>query len=428
MTRELVAVLAGREIGRIQRDKRGRLSFTYAEDWREAPEAHCLSLSMPIAAAEHPHTITENFLWGLLPDNEAILDRWARRFHVSARSPFALIAHVGEDCAGAVQFVRPERLETCLAPEPEPVEWLDEQGVAMRLRLLQADHSAWRAPRDTGQFSLAGAQPKTALLLEAGRWGIPSGPTPTTHILKPRTAAFDGHAENEHFCLALARRLGLPTARSAIVRFEDQSAIVIERYDRRRSETGVLRVHQEDVCQALGVPPTRKYQNEGGPGVTEIVELLRTHSSDREQDLMTFLDSVGFSWLSAGTDAHAKNFSLLIGSAGRVRLAPLYDLASALAYEDLPLQKLKLAMKIGPDYRLRDVGAREWRRFAEQVRIDPDDLLGRIGTLAARLPEEAHSLRDRLHSEGLGHEVIDRLADRLSARADDCAKALERTA
>ena len=428
MSTELVALLGAREMGRIQRDKRGRLVFRYAEDWREAPEAHQLSLSMPLAAAEHGHAVTDAFLWGLLPDNEAILGRWASRFHVSARNPFALVAHVGEDCAGAVQFVRPERLDALRSAEPEPVEWLDAHAVAARLRLLRADPSAWRAPRDTGQFSLAGAQPKTALLLEDERWGVPSGRTPTTHILKPPTGAFDGHAENEHFCLALARRLGLPTASSRILHFEDEIAIVIERYDRRRTDSGVLRVHQEDVCQALGVPPMRKYENEGGPGPPAIIELLRSHSSDREQDVATFLDALGFHWLVGGTDAHAKNYALLIASAGRVRLAPLYDLASALPYDDMQFQKLKLAMKIGPDFRLRDIGTREWRRLAGSVRVAPDALLQRISDLAARLPDEATSLREHLGAQGLEHDVIARLADRLAARAADCQKALDRPA
>jgi len=428
MTFELLALLNGREIGRVHRDKRGRLSFVYADDWREAHDAHPLSLSMPIAAAEHGHPVIEAFLWGLLPDNEAILDRWARRFQVSAKNPFALVSHVGEDCAGAVQFVRPERVEACLTAEAEPVEWLDEHAVAERLRLLRADPSAWRAPRDTGQFSLAGAQPKTALLLEDARWGVPSGRTPTTHILKPPTGAFDGHAENEHFCLVLARRLGLPTATSMIMHFEDQIAIVIERYDRQRTERGLVRIHQEDVCQALGVLPTRKYENEGGPGARTIVELLRTHSSERETDVSTFLDALAFNWLAAGTDAHAKNYALLIGSAGRVRLAPLYDLASSLPYDDMHVQKLQLAMKIGPDYRLRDIGEREWRRLAENVRVDSDGLLQRLTDLAARLPSEAETVRDRLRSEGLEHDVIARLCDRLSARAAQCSKSMERSA
>lgn len=420
MTTDLVVLLSGREVGRVQRDKRGRLSFTYDDLWRNTRGAYPLSVSMPLAAAEHGHSAIDPFLWGLLPDSQAILDRWAGKFHVSARNAFALVSEVGEDCAGAVQFVRPERVEACLDAEAQAVEWLDEHAVAQRLQLLRADHSAWRTPRDTGQFSLAGAQPKTALLLQEDRWGVPSGRMPTTHILKPPTSEFDGHVENEHFCLMLAQRLCLPTASSSVMHFEDETAIVIERYDRRWTEHGLVRVHQEDICQALSVPPTRKYENEGGPGVRDVVELLRTHSGERDEDIFTFVDALALSWLTAGTDAHAKNYSLLIGSAGRVRLTPLYDLASALPYDSMDFQKLKLAMRIGRDYRLRDIGAREWRRLASAVRLEPDTVLDRVTKIAERIPSEATAVRDEMISEGLEHAVIRRLADHMAARAEEC--------
>jgi serine/threonine-protein kinase HipA len=417
MASDLVVLLGGGEIGRVRRDPRGRLSLVYNEHWRNTRGAYPLSVSMPLAAAEHGHAIVEAFLWGLLPDNESVLDRWARKFQVSARSVFALLSHVGEDCAGAAQFVRPERVEACLGTEPEIVEWLDESGVAERLRMLRADHSASRAPRDKGQFSLAGAQPKTALLFEDGRWGVPSGRTPTTHILKPPTGEFDGHAENEHFCLTLAQRIGLPAASSNVARFEDQLAIVVERYDRRRTQNGWVRVHQEDICQAMGILPTRKYENEGGPGACAIVELLRTYSGRPEEDVLTFLDALIFNWLVAGTDAHAKNYSLLIGAGGRVRLAPLYDMASALPYDDLDMRKLKLAMRVGKKYQLSDIGVRDWRRLAEEIRLDPEMLVERANDLAGRLPHEAMALCDEMLSQGLQHNVIGRLADRIAARA-----------
>jgi serine/threonine-protein kinase HipA len=143
---------------------------------------------MPLASPEHKHELINSFLWGLLPDNEKILEDWSRKYHVSPRNAFGLISHVGEDCAGAIQFVRPERREEMARESAEAeVEWLSEDDIAERLRNLRRDHSAWRTPADTGQFSLAGAQPKTALLWDNGRWGIPSGRTPTTHIVKPPT-------------------------------------------------------------------------------------------------------------------------------------------------------------------------------------------------------------------------------------------------
>src|SRR5208283_4142696 len=286
MSKELIAILDGRETGRVVRDNRGRLSFTYKEAWRTAADAYPLSISMPLALAEHPNAKIDPFLWGLLPDNEIVLGNWARKFHVSPRNAFSLIACVGEDCAGAVQFVQPERLDAIMSAAP-PIEWLDEAEIARRLRALREDQSAWRAPRDTGQFSLAGAQPKTALLFDNKKWGVPSGRVPTTHILKPPSGEFDGHAENEHFSLELARALGLPVVDSRIMHFKDEIAIVVERYDRVRISGTLHRVHQEDICQALSIPPTRKYQNEGGPGIRDIVDLLRENSSMSKEDVTT---------------------------------------------------------------------------------------------------------------------------------------------
>lgn len=339
MISELVTLLDGKEIGRVHKDAHGRLTFVYDDEWRKAPDSYPLSLSMPLAAKQHGRSVVEAFLWGLLPDNEQVLARWASKFQVSARNVFALISHVGEDCAGAVQFVTPERLEAIRSGKEDKVEWLDESDMAKRLQTLREDHAAWRLPRDTGQFSLAGAQPKTALLWQNDRWGIPSGRIPTTHILKPPTGQFDGHAENEHICLMLARSLGLPTAQSRVMRFGKEIAIVIERYDRQPKGNDIIRVHQEDICQARGIMPTKKYQNEGGPNAFDIVELLRTYSTDREIDLDTFIGALGFNWLIAGTDAHAKNFSLLL-SGRRVRLAPLYDVASILPYDEFDLKKV----------------------------------------------------------------------------------------
>lgn len=424
MTRELVALLGGQVVGRVRRDARGRLRLVYDASWREARDAYPLSLSMPLAAEEYGPAAVEAFLWGLLPDSEIVLQRWGRRFQVSPRSAFALISHVGKDCAGAVQFVRPERVEAVQSGSEDKTEWLDERDVAERLRLLREDHAAWRLQRDTGQFSLAGAQPKTALLFDNGRWGIPSGRTPTTHILKPPTSHFGGHAENEHVCLALARAVGLPAAASRVMRFEDEIAIAVERYDRQRSGNEILRVHQEDACQALAVMPTRKYQNEGGPDVSDLVELLRSQSSARQEDVKSFVDAVGFNWLIAGTDAHAKNYSLLISGGPRVRLAPLYDLASILPYDDADLRKGKLAMKIGGEYRLRQVGLRQWQKLAREVRLDADELTDRLRAMARELPDEISDARKRAHKEGLDRAIMDRLATRLTERAKECQRLL----
>jgi serine/threonine-protein kinase HipA len=421
---ELVALLDQKEVGRVEKDAQGRLRFIYDETWREADDAYPLSLSMPLGSREHGRSAIEAFLWGLLPDNEHVLARWGAKFQVSPRNVFALISHVGEDCAGAVQFVAPERLDAIRGGKEDQVDWLDEGELARRLKALREDHAAWRMPRDTGQFSLAGAQPKTALLWQNDRWGVPSGRIPTTHILKPPTGQFEGHAENEHICLMLARNIGLPTAESRVMHFKDEIAIVIERYDRLQAGNDIVRVHQEDICQARGIMPTQKYQNEGGPSALDVVELLRSSSTNREADVQTFVAALGLNWIIGGSDAHAKNYSLLLGT-GTVRLAPLYDVASVFPYDEFDVRRIKLAMKIGGEYQLAQIGLRQWQKFAREIRIDAGRLIDLLIVMAKQLPDEVSAARARARDEGLKNALIDRLAERLVVRAADCRRVLQ---
>lgn len=421
MTDVLVALADGRVMGEIRRSRAGRLTFVYDESWRSRSGAYPLSLSMPLVVAEHGHARIEPWLWGLLPDNEMILNRWGQRFQVSPRNVFALLGAVGEDCAGAIQLAAPDRVPALLETDQGAIEWLSTSDIAERLALLRKDQSAWRTAGDTGQFSLAGAQPKTALLFDGARWGVPSGRWPTTHILKPPVEAFDGHAENEHLCLALARSLGLSAARSQVQRFKDEVAIVVERYDRLRGDTGVRRLHQEDLCQALGLPPTKKYQNEGGPGVGAMLDIIRTHSGEPQEDAWTFARALMFNWLIGGTDAHGKNFSMLIGAGGRARLAPLYDVASALAYDFDP-RKLKLAIKIGGKYLLEEIGHRQWDKFASEARLPKQEVLLACRDMAHSFPQAIHGIAEQARKEGLDHPVVPRMVKALSERAGRCAR------
>lgn len=429
---ELTVLLEGRVAGRATFHD-NRLSFSYDDAWRDADDAYPLSLSMPLAARDHSHKPIEAFIWNLLPDNERTLDRWARQFQVSARNPFALIGAVGEDCAGAVQFVRPERIGA-IGDLAGDVRWQDESDIGARLRSVVDDAASGRTAGENGQFSLAGAQPKTTLLRDGDRWGVPSGRIPTTHILKPPARDLPGHAENEHFCLNLARAVGLRAARSTVRRFDGQLAIVIERYDRLQQGAGpggLVRIHQEDTCQALGVLPWKKYQNEGGPTAAQIVRLLRDSIHDPgamgdaadivRRDVASFTDSLIFNWLIGGTDAHAKNYSLLLGGEGTVRLAPLYDIASAYGLADQQPQKMKMAMKI-EYYLLERVTTRHWMRWAETTGIDPDEIAGRIMLMAADLPAHIAQVSHSMRGEGLTHAVIDRLEEVLTARARKIAE------
>jgi serine/threonine-protein kinase HipA len=384
---------------------------------------------MPLASTEHSHAVVESFLWGLLPDNERVLERWGRRFGVSARNAFALLANVGEDCAGAVQFVRPERLEEVRGGGTDAITWLSPRQLTERLRILRSDAAAGRLDGDAGQFSLAGAQPKTALFFDGKRWGVPAGRLPTTHILKPPVPHLDGHLENEHLCLTLARAVGLPAASSTVLSFADEKAIVIERYDRiaaekAGSQTRVLRLHQEDLCQALGLLPALKYQSDGGPTPQSIASLLRDHSHRASEDVRTFVSALIFNWLIGGTDAHAKNYSLLLGSRGQVRLAPLYDLGSALPYPDIDQRRMKLAMKLGSTYRIRDVGRRHVEALAISLALEPGSTLALARELASTLRERLPVVFEQAKDDGLHHPLVARLATALALHVMNCEKAL----
>ena len=423
----LIVLMNGVEAGTLVSD-RGRLILSYADSWRRDRNAITVSLSMPMTAQTHAGSAVEAFVWGLLPDSEAIIRNWASRFQVSARQPFGLIGAVGEDCAGAVQFVHAERLDAVLSGACDGVAWITDEEVGARLADLRVNKGAWRRSGDQGQFSLAGAQPKIALIRQRGRWGVPSGRVPTTHILKPPSSDVEAQAENEHFCLSLLRRFDLPVAHSYVRRFGEEIAIVVERYDRFEEPDGTLRrVHQEDFCQALGVPPHKKYQNQGGPGLRDVLGMLREVSANPQEDIDTLLTASIFNWMIGGSDAHAKNFSLLLGSAGRHRLAPVYDVASILPYSpQVQFEDIKLAMKIGGEYRLRDIGLKHWARFSVENRLDPEMVRGRIAQMALRLADEAASVRDQIASEDASHPLYEKLAICFAERAAWVRKELDK--
>lgn len=418
MSEPLVVVLGEAVAGLITRLTNGRLRFEYDAAYRDLPAATPLSMSMPVAVATHPDRAITPWLFGLLPDNDAVVARWARQFRVGA-SPFSLLGTpIGLDCAGAVRFTKPNEVDALLARRGS-VAWLSENDVAERLRDLKRDTTSWLGRRFTGQFSLAGAQAKTALLFQDGRWGVPSGALATSHILKPAVAGFDDHDLNEHLCLDAAGRAGLVVARTRVARFGEESAIVVERYDRQNVEGRLQRIHQEDMCQALSVPPQRKYQSDGGPGPAEIVSLFRrSMPATAATDATTrFLDALIWNWLVAGTDAHAKNYALLL-AADEGRLAPLYDIASALPYR-VPERDLRLAMKLGSDYRVAP-RRNPWPEVATELDLDVGGTIDRVRTLAHTVADAFADAARAPDVVALGRPLPSRLVDLVAARAARC--------
>jgi serine/threonine-protein kinase HipA len=421
----LVVFLNGVRVGDIYQATPGTLRFAYNNEWRDKRDAYPLSLSMPLTAVEHAHEAINPFLWGLLPDSERTLDHYGRLFSVSARNPVALLSHIGADCAGAVQFAAPDHADALegAGPNTPTAEWLTEAEIAHELRTVREQGIPGTTRRTAGQFSLAGAQPKIALLEEGKRWGRPTGRTPTNRILKPPSEEFRGFAENEHLCLDLASSLGLGSVKSRVTRFEDEVAIVVERFDRVKRGRVYYRIHQEDICQALAVMPTRKYENEGGPGVKDTVALLRDVSRKPQEDVQRFLGATILTWVIAATDAHAKNYALLHSPEG-TRLAPFFDIASYLPYADARLHRVKLAMKIGGTYMARRIGRLAWETLAKDNGMPVSYVLENVAQVLQQLPSAVDEVVQRASQEGLNTKIIGPVATGILQRVAECTAML----
>lgn len=424
----LHVLMQGRHMGRLGMDDHGHPHFAYDPHWLASDDAFPLSISLPLNRPTHPSATVAAVIWGLLPDNDSTLQGWGSRFHVSPRNPVALLAHVGEDCAGAVQFVTPERLPQVLSGAADGIERLTSADVAARLSQVRRDVGSGRWLGDIGQFSLAGAQAKIALLRLDDGWAVPSGRIPTTHILKPPGTDYTGFVENEMFCLRLARAMGMPTAASEQWDLAGETAICVERYDRLQTDTGWVRVHQEDFCQALGVMPQIKYQNQGGPGAADLAAVLWAHASQPRRDVELLFNALVFNYLIGGTDAHAKNYSLLLGSGGAIRLAPLYDISSALPYPQLQKRKIKLAMKMGSHYRWWDIRLDDWRAMATAMRLDSDAALKTLAAMCLQLPGVADHERRRLQQDGIDHPVLETLVQEIKDSCERCLRQFSITA
>lgn len=398
----------------------GRLSLTYTPEWQASENAQSISLSLPYTQDEHTHRPVSAFLAGLLPESVEILRGWATEFSVSPDNAFALLAHMGEDCAGAVQFVREERLDEVMRSRGT-IEPLTEEEIADALARIRRNAPPWvDADDQRGMFSLAGAQAKIALAQTQTGWGRPSGRAASTHILKPPTnPQLPGIETNEHVCLSLARRLGVPAAASHVQRFGDEVAIIVQRFDRRADETGVARLHQEDTCQALGIPPERKYQGHGGPGFAEMAGLAEAHSADPEADFQRILGAAAVNWIIGGTDAHAKNYSWYLTSGDQVLMTPLYDLISALPYYPVDNQ-LRMAMPIGGENRIVHVRQAEWERLADVLGADPAEVVGYVRDLLHHVPAALGAVVDDAAGAGLDAAVLKRLHADILTNVERC--------
>lgn len=361
-TRSLEVLIAGEHAGTLFQDESGALSFAYQRDYRGVP----LSSAMPLATRTYRDKIVRPYLWGLLPEDGATRLRVAADAGISPNNPFALLGVIGLDCPGAVQFC--QQFDDAL--REESVVPMNEHEIAKRLRDGHEEGSGWIACSE--HWSLGGQQSKFALGWYVGRWCSCEGAAATTHIFKSGVRGLSHQALNEYVCMRLAAECGIESARVEYLEFEDgegvEPAIVVERYDRVCDGGVVSRLHQEDLCQALGCLPENKYTMYGGPGCADVIRLLQTTGAEARGNVVRFLQMLFFNYLIAATDAHAKNYSLMLEQDGAHRLAPMYDVASIAPYvavDDWHNDPPKLAMSIGGENRAGRVSAGNIKKMVE---------------------------------------------------------------
>jgi len=397
----LEVFLNGRRVGRLRKASSGATDFQYHPDWLAWSSTFPISLSLPLRTARYTGERVLAVFENLLPDPTDLREKIAAETGAAGTDAYSLLAAIGRDCIGALQFL-PEGDEPGAAGATEGEE-LTEAGLAALLRNLG------RFPLGLDQsgafrISLAGAQEKTALLKKDGLWFRPLGSTATTHILKPAMGRSGGidlqhSVGNEHFCLRVLGYLGLPTARTEILQVEDIRVLAVERFDRRWASDGrLLRLPQEDFCQALSVPSHRKYEHHGGPGVGDLLNLLRA-SDDPVADRATLLKAVIGFWLLAATDGHAKNFSLFLYPGGGFRLTPLYDVLSVqplLESRQVLTSRTPMAMSVGGEAKIDRIRPAHFIETAEAAGLGRSIVQGIFDDLQAQGGKAVERARQEL--------------------------------
>jgi serine/threonine-protein kinase HipA len=386
-------------------------------------------LALPYRIDPYPKRKTDPFIDGLLPEGEGVRQALADEFGVSPENPFALLEHIGLECAGAIQFVRPDELESALLGSGDLVP-CTEKDVGNRLRsLISEPKGSWIVDRE--RWSLAGAQSKFALRWADG-WYEATGAEPTTHIFKPGIHDFKDQALNEHLSLRTLSKSGLSVAQTSYVEFDSPFAIVVERYDRLVENGRVVRIHQEDFCQATSTPPKNKYESNKGPTAIKIIQTLRQAGANEEEVLRLVEGLVG-NYLLGAPDTHAKNYSVILAP-GVVALAPLYDVASGLPYEHLDEDGFpnkndglrKAAMAIGGERRFGRVERRHWNKFAADARLDEDWLVATVRALATIIPDALEEVIREEKDAVDGSELPGRLRKPIRTLCDSTLTLLDR--
>lgn len=404
----LYVYMNGYEVGEYIQRRSGAQEFNYFETWLENENAIPVSLSMPLTEQSHKGEAVYNYFDNLLPDNMEIRNRIQARFGTKTNQPFDLLSNIGRDCVGAIQLLN-QRAKVDV--KRIDFEKMSEEEIASDLRNYKASPLGMTENQDF-RISLAGAQEKTALLKLNGKWLKPKGATPTTHILKLPIGRIENagidlseSVENEWLCLKILDGFGVSVPHADIESFEDIRTLVVERFDREFStdKSWIIRHPTEDMCQANGIAPGLKYEAAGGPGIADVMSLLKA-SQRPEEDRKAFMKAVFLFWLMAAIDGHAKNFSIFLRRQGRFHLTPIYDVISAypiVAKRQLESQKLKMAMAMhgkNNHYVWDEILPRHWFSEAKHVEFPEFEMQAIIEDTIARVEQVmdvvASSLQD----------------------------------
>jgi len=397
----------GEKIGILHRDSSGRLAIVYAEEWLESEKCRPLSLSLPVTQKRHNGDVVNNFFDNLLPDSRQIINRIQTRFTIPSDNSFDILSYIGQDCIGAIQLLP----FNSTAPDIKKinVQTVSDKQIAEILKNYQVMPLGMNST-DNFRISISGAQEKTGLLRYKGKWCRPLGPTPTSHIFKLPIGMItqsgidlSESVENEWLCHLLLKEFDIPTADMDIFKYDNVKALIVKRFDRVWSDdkSWLIRLPQEDLCQAKGLSSAFKYESDGGPGIKDILQILQG-SSDMQADSKIFMKTVFVFWLLGAIDGHAKNFSIFIYPGGSFRLTPVYDVLSAyplISQKQLPKQKLKMAMSVrgkSVHYKWYNIRLQHWMSNAKYCRFSENIMSEIIDTTVSSIDKAIANVSSKL--------------------------------
>lgn len=427
----LGVLINGRLVGQLEKATSGAISFRYDESWLAWEHRFAISLSLPLRSTIYRGAPVTAVFDNLLPDNPNIRRRVAERTGAEGSDAYSLLEQIGRDCVGAMQFL--PQGEDGGGDRTIHGEPISDRSIETMLANLGGVPLGIDLEHEF-RISIAGAQEKTALLHFEKRWMTPIGITPTTHILKPQIGEIPissgvidmaSSVDNEHYCLTLLEEFGLDVAQTHIRTFGKRRVLVVTRFDRQwRGDKELLRIPQEDCCQALGIPPTRKYQSvvighQNGPSAVDILKLLAA-SDEPAKDRADFFKSQIIFWLIGATDGHGKNFSIYLRPGGGFALTPFYDVLSAQPAFDkkqIPNNRYKLAMSVGTSrkYMILDIWGRHFVETGREAGFGKSQIKAMIDDIFAKAPHAAERAFARMPKD-FAKDIHKSVASAIAAR------------